>query len=59
VFAKDGINKVETHETEQFLKDLVGKENVMPSFNSLPGVIVYWICNGKLLLLLFIPGKIL
>jgi hypothetical protein len=46
VFARDGKNETETKRTEQFLRTLVGKENVRPPF-VLEDVVRYWLCDSK------------
>ncbi|CZR66019.1 uncharacterized protein PAC_15919 [Phialocephala subalpina] len=43
VFAKDGKNEVKTNQTEQFLQNLVGKQNVRPPF-IFKVRFVYWLC---------------
>jgi len=46
VFAADGTNKAQTNQTEQYLQNLVGKENVEPPFE-FDDKIYYWVCNSK------------
>lgn len=52
VFAKDGKDQVETNKTQEFLQNLVGKQNVRPPF-IYKDEVRYWLCNSKLSLPLF------
>ena len=49
VFPTDGKNQTQTSQTEQFLQNLVGKENVDPPF-IVDNEIWYWVCNSMLFL---------
>jgi hypothetical protein len=48
VFAKDGKNETETNQTQQFLENLVGEENIEPPFILLDEL-RYWACTSKLI----------
>ncbi len=55
VFATDGKNQAQTNQTDQYLQNLIGKQNVRPPF-ILDDEILYWLSNSKLYLPLFIPA---
>ena len=46
VFARDGKNKAETDQTEQFLQNLIGKQNVKSPF-IFKDELRYWLCISK------------
>lgn len=52
VFATDGKNQEQTNQTEQYLQNLVGKENVRPPF-IFDDEIRYWLCISKYFMSLF------
>jgi hypothetical protein len=48
VFAKDGNDRQATNETEQFLQQLVGVQNVRPpQIRSSTGTLDFWTCNSE------------
>lgn len=52
VWATDGKNQDQTNQTEQYLQNLVGKENVRPPF-IFDDEIRYWLCISKFFMSLF------